>query len=715
MKNLVNIAILSILCLIISINTSAQSKRKTLNLANDFVENEDFSSAINMYNKLIEQDPNNGILYFKLGYCYLNTPQERDKANSCFQKADQLFTKKEKKSIEGKQNSFFIAKSYRAKEEFDSALTVLYDLKKKVSDKELKEAIEKEIEYNITSKELKANGYQVTVNIMSDAINGEHHDHSPILTLDESQIFFTSRRPVADSSEALPDGDYVENVYVASCPERSEVFEKAVLINEVNTYDEHDATASVSYDGTELIIYRPEDEGTFYISKFDGEKWGEPEKMSDNINTPSRETGGCLTLDGSKFYFASDRKGGYGGMDIWVSERQSDGSWGEAKNLGKTINTSEDEDGPFVMPDYSRLYFSSKGHKGMGDFDIFYSMRDTVTQEWKEPQNMGYPINTIGNEVFVHIAPSGEKMYFTSERPEGQGKSDIYVMDLPSEVFGTDLSVVVAYTKVCGMDKRPESVAEIKDLTTGIATNIRPNIKTGKFVFICHRDIDYSITVKRGEDIVFQDNLNLPQGTPGKIYYSKDIQLDPENSCEPVAQDTLIAAVVPTDEDKPKKYYEDNQEYDRLFEIEDINFPFAKSTMENKPDLTVLADYLKEFPDAIVQIVAYADSKGAATFNRNLTRQRALTVYNYLRTKGVNYKQIKYDGFGEENPVSLNLKQGNYFEESMKYNRRVEFRMLKQGAETILIRPIRSIPDEYKNPDYKRNYEKAAQAQECKF
>ena len=669
-----------------------------IGMAESMVFNEDFSSAIGLYKKMIEMEPDNGLYHFQLGFCFLNTSSKKDSSIYEFKKAYSSYKPKQRKGTQGIETEFYLGRAYRVNDSIDLALSTLEKLKRRVTNKRFIEIIDKEIDQCNLTNEMKSHPVEIQVQNLGAIVNSQFTDHSPVLTADESVLFFTSRRPYKEY-ELQADDQYDENIYVSRKLPTGTCSAPEPLNDKINT-EEHEATVSLSYDGSELYIYREDDNGTILVSRLEGDDWSAPVPLNENINTKYRETGACLSTDGKRLYFASDRPGGYGGLDIYVSQRQPDGTWGPAKNVGDAVNTAEDEEGPFILPDNSKLYFSSKGHRGMGGYDIFYC---TATEfgTWSRSVNAGYPINTAEDDVFLFITPTSERSYFASERKDGIGRSDIYVMGLPS-VMETELTVVTGLVGVCE-GKVPESVITIRDNSLGVSSTAIPNTHTGKYIFIGRRVHNYTITATVNNRVVYTETFDIEANAPAQMSY-KTIQLDPEHECPEVH--------IPTDEPEriPGKYYDENGiAYDCLAEIEDIQFGFGDAkALKPTPSLDTLAKYLNNNRDAVVEIRAFCDAKGSATYNLNLSKRRGNVVVNYLVQRGVRRNQLLVEGFGEENPISFNIINGEFDDESKAYNRRVEFLMKKQGSkETLLIRPISSVPDKYRNPLYQKDYTKA--------
>lgn len=681
-------------------NIFSQEKDNEVNIAEDLVYNEDFSNAIELYKKVLIMDSLNPVVNFELGFCYLNTILEKDKSIQYFEKAIDLYPRRQQKSIEYLETKFYLGRSYRVNYQFDKAIETLTELKEKVRNKKFKKVIDNEIELAQKGKLFIKKPISIEVNNLGKTINSSFSDHSPVFSVDESVLIFTSRRGYRNG-EMLPDGQYDENIYISEKQENGLWSQPRSIGDNINT-KMHEATIGLSYDGQQLFIYKDEDDGSIYVSNLKGDQWTTPKKLGDNINTRFRETHASLSTDGKKLYFTSDRPRGEGGLDIYVSELQDDGTWGEAKNMGKAVNTEKDEEGPYIHPDGKRLYFSSKGHDCIGGYDIFYSEINQFGT-WSMAKNIGYPINTIEDDIFYTPTPDGQRAYYSSVKQKGLGKSDIYIMGLP-EVMKTDLTIMSGKVTICGGGKLPESKIKITDNTTGEEMIAKPNSKTGKFIFIVKHLHNYTVTVEKDNAIIHNKTFDIPNNSPSQQVY-ESIRLDPTVPCD----ETLTAAVTKKDDILEIKYTDENGiVYDSFVEIENILFPFGKANKITKnKSLDELAKYLINNKEAVIEIGAYADSKGRATYNQKLSEQRANVVKKYLTNKGVVEKQLVTVGYGEENPITINKnKKGYWLSASQKYNRRIEFRMLNQGEETLLIRPMSNIPEQYKNPKYDKDYVK---------
>ncbi len=521
--------IYSLLIFMLVAITSGIAQRDTLQLAEELIYNQDFEGAIVFYKRIIKMDPKNPDHYYKLGFCYLNTPEKRDSSIVPFRTAIDLYEatpkKKRKKFYTSPEEiKFYLARAYRVNNKFDSALVILNELKTEAKNKKILEIIENEETLCIDSKKLFETPKKVEIINLGPTINTQYTEHTPVFSPDESELIFTSRKKLF--SDAQPDiyGEYDENIYISIKDSLGNWTEPQPL-SLINTHD-HEATISLSYDGSKLFIYKAEDDGSIFYSQYKGDHWSAPLKLGENINTKYRETHACLSYDGTTLFFTSDRPGGYGGLDIYISKKMPDGSWGEAKNIGPGINTDKDEESPYILPDGKTLYFSSKGHGGLGGYDIFKTQLNQFGT-WTKPENLGYPINSIDDDVFYFPTPDEKRAYFASKKGKGYGSSDIYLMRLP-EAKGPDLVVYTGMLTVCEGERPPADVL-ITDNSTGDYYIATP--KNGKFVFVTHRGGSYNVMVEVNNKTIFNEDFTVPDDAANIMMY-KAIRLDPEVPCE---------------------------------------------------------------------------------------------------------------------------------------------------------------------------------------
>lgn len=677
---------------------------KTLKKAEAAMAKSDWKTAAHEYEILVKAKDNNPVYRTQLGYCYMNLG-ERQKAIQEFSTAKKIYSEKKKNNNSSQNNDLMLGRVYRESDSLDKAILTLEPLKNS-KNKYIREEAEKEIANCKFAQEQKAHPKDYVILNLGAFVNDSTVDHSPVLSPDCSQLYFTSRRHTDSYGALYSDGLVNENMYVSSIVDSTQTWGTPKILEVVNT-EAHDAVVTISPDGKELYFYRDEDNGTLYVTKKEGSSWGKPEKLNGYINTPYIEKGAALSPDGNKLYFISDREGTIGGLDIFVSERQDNGDWGFAYNLGPNVNTSEDEEGPFVSKDNTKLFFSSKGHTGMGGYDFFVS---TISgKEYSEPKNLGFPLNTTANELYLFECNG--KYYFSSLRAgEGMGGYDIYTAG-SSSVMETPITFLKGKLRIC-QGEWPECSISVRDNSTSKSEDVVAK-QDGEFTVIAKRGHNYTVDVSVNSSIIFHHVFDVAINAPEELKY-KTIQLDPQNEC-PEEEDSVVVADGDID---PKRYdeYDNNKLYDTYLEIENILFDLNKANaLKRNTQLDRLADYLKKNKNAVVLIKGYTDAAGHADNNYTLASNRAQQGKKYLMARGVLNDQIQIGVFGEENPVALNFNpDGTYNEDAKRFNRRIEFKIVQQGVPTMLIRNISSMPEEYKNPGYVRDYVKASHNIEVK-
>lgn len=343
------------------------------------------------------------------------------------------------------------------------------------------------------AEEMMASPESVRIVNLGKNINTENAEYVPLIASDESVLVFTSRR-IREGNGLSPTGEPFEDIYISR--KNGDEWEEAKPIEgQVNT-PKHDACVGLSPDGERLFVYRSNKNligGDIYESVLVDGKWSVPIKMGDNINNEeSIEPSASMSLDEKTFYFSSNREGGYGGFDIYRVKMLPFGKWSEPKNLGPTINTPYDDDAPFIHPDGKTLYFSSKGHQGMGGFDIFKSEYDG--DKWSKVENLGFPTNTTKDDIYFVISANKQHGYYASDKKGGYGKHDIYMIDyleksLRQSVVRGNVSDKKSGEKLYANINVHKKGADMPD--TYIA-----NGNSGDFIFLVDPDVSYEIEVK---------------------------------------------------------------------------------------------------------------------------------------------------------------------------------------------------------------------------
>ncbi|MFH1005317.1 MAG: OmpA family protein [Bacteroidota bacterium] len=499
--------------------------------AEAFLLNENYERALPLYLELLTQDQNNANWNFKIGFCYLNSPTEVSKAVNYLEKAA-LKSSPKSKDVSYKEDKSlievyrFLGDAYHLNYRFDEAITSYQKFKTflSVKDKFLIDDTDHRIQICNNAKEMISAPVNLIIKNMGAGINTEYPEYSPVISADESILLFTSRRPENVGGKVGEDGKYFEDIYISFNTEDSGWTKAKNIGAPINT-SEHEATIGISADGQIVFIYKDDaDSGSIYTTHMEGDFWTIPEKVGGDVNSKYWESHATISADGNTLYFVSNRPDGYGGRDIYRCKKLPTGEWSKAMNLGPKINTQYDEDASFLQPGEQTLSFSSKGHKGMGGFDIFYSnfIDSGLTGNWTEPVNIGYPVNTTGDDVFFVPTIDNKRAYFSSFSQSGYGDKDIYMLTFP-EKEGSRLTVLRGHV-TDDFGKIPTDVTiTVVDANNGdMIGNYLPNPKTGKYLLILPHTKTYTIKYE-GEG--YYTVTNTVHVDPGKAYMETEMVL----------------------------------------------------------------------------------------------------------------------------------------------------------------------------------------------
>jgi outer membrane protein OmpA-like peptidoglycan-associated protein len=469
---------------------------------------------------------------------------------------------------------------------------------------------------------------------MGAAINTADDEYLPTATADESTIIFTRK---INNNE-----DFYKSVKVDGQWQTA-----TYLSDQINTPNYNEGAQSISQDGKFLFFTgcnRPDGLGRcdIYIAQKKGDDWGKPFDLPPPINTPGWESQPSISSDGRTLYFVSNRKGGYGGYDIWKSTL-TDKGWGEPENLGPNINTAYDEQSPFIHPDDSTLYFCSNGWPGLGGMDLFVS-RLSKDGQWQKPENLGYPINTSGDENGLTLTANGKDAFFSSNNLDGFGGYDIYTFELPANLRPH----IVTYVKGKVADaktKQPlEAAVEIIDLQKNTPVyQDYSDAEDGNFLATLTSGKNYGLNISKSGYLFYSENFSLV-GHEAKNPFNISVFLEPIEIGNKVILNNI--------------FFETNK--------------FALQT-ESLAELDKLVEFMKLNPTLHIEISGHTDDVGNDQANQILSENRAKSVYNYLVSNRVDATRLVYKGYGKTQPIAPNTT-----DEGRQKNRRTEFKIISK-------------------------------------
>lgn len=399
----------------------------------------DYRSAVNKYKEVLKNRPQDPSLQFFIGQCYFMMREYKD-ALEFLETAKSLNATNEDLGL-------FLGKTYHVKGMLDKALTELIAYKKLINEN-VKKVEDTEIDVYIAqcnfAKQAMAKPVNVQLIHLLD-LNSQYDDKGPVLTNGDKQLVFTSRRPNGNKAITDKEGDfgYFDDIYESNWNEEKRAWSAGDYIKGPINTDFYDACTSISADGTMMFIYRNAPTksrgGNLYMSKRTASgKWKSPEALPKTINTTYYEDAACISPDGKTLYFISERPGGLGRGDIYVSQNTAEG-WGEPVNIGAPVNTSYDENGLYLCPDGKTLFFCSNGPNSMGGYDIFKTVLGS-DKKWSVPVNIGYPINTVAPETKFVLAADNKTAYISTVRDTGLGERDIFMIDMSNYDVMTGVS-----------------------------------------------------------------------------------------------------------------------------------------------------------------------------------------------------------------------------------------------------------------------------------
>jgi tetratricopeptide (TPR) repeat protein len=415
------------LLLFLQASLMAQQAQKPEDLFNDaifFYNMEEYKEAGILFEQLLIDNPENANLNFYAGMSFINVKGSEKKAIPYLEHAVKYTDIKAKKRNFREKKAphhawFYLGNAYRINNQLDKALDSYQKFQNiKNFDRHYNlRIVEEEIKSCERAKIIQDSPLQLILENPGEPLNTAASEYNPVLSADENIIIYVSSQR------------FYEAIMQATRTGRS--WGTPVNITSQLGSDGDMFPTSLSPDGRELyLVKRNRSGGDIYVSTFDGTLWTKATSLNSNINTRADEAHASLSPDGRFLYISSSRRGGFGGLDLYVSERQSNGDWGPAINLGSTINTPENETSPFLSADGSTLFFSSTAHFNMGGYDIFFTRKNT-DGVWENPINIGYPINTTNDDLFFFPTGNNQTGYFAIYDDEnGMGQEDIYRVEI---------------------------------------------------------------------------------------------------------------------------------------------------------------------------------------------------------------------------------------------------------------------------------------------
>lgn len=483
-------------------------------------------------------------------------------------------------------------------------------------------------------------------------VSTERDEYLAYIAPDDKSCYFVRRMPIKNMNR-VAESDNEREVFMIATRDKTGVFNSGVAMDApFNTTNDNQGGCSISIDNKNLYFAMMRDEGgaqancDIYVCDNQGGMWGDIRKLSANVNHPVYwDSQPTIASDGLTLYFASDRPGGFGGIDLYLTKKDPrTGIWSTPVNLGPEINTPGDEKTPFMHSDSETLYFSSNGHFGFGGYDIFY-IRKNEKGEWTEAENIGSPINDAGDDTGFFVSTDTKTGYFFSFESDGKirgkgvGRYDLFGFDLYAEARPQSVSLIKGSVKDTEGNQVSGAVLEIKDMKTKLTSFANVDSASGEYMLAVKKKNDVILTVKK-DNIAFNSQIVRVAELPA----------------------VLEAPVIDLKVQEAKSgssFVMNNIQY---------NTNSAELQEESKLILENFAIYLKENPKIEVEIQGHTDNIGNPKDNEALSTNRAFTVKSLLESYGIDGKRITAKGYGQNKPIA-----DNKTESGRAKNRRTEF------------------------------------------
>jgi outer membrane protein OmpA-like peptidoglycan-associated protein/tetratricopeptide (TPR) repeat protein len=562
----------------------------------------DYKSSLKSYQKLISMEPENISNYYFLGKCHRMLMQF-DEAKAAL-------------------NTYLNANIKRSKVYEDDAKKILKNID--------------------ATKALYTNMVDFKPQNLGPNVNTVDGEYWPGLTLDGKYFYFTRMM--------FRNKHPYEDFYRSEI--KDSLYQPSLKLPEPVNSDNNEGTISITADGKNIFFSAkdrmtpqglPMGIGGFdvYFSAYNLGQWSKPVNLGQPINSPSWDAQPSISPDGLTLYFASDRPGGYGGADIWMSTFK-DGRFQPPVNLGPEINTAGEEQSPFIHYDNQTLYFSSNGLPGIGSLDIFIAKKGE-DGKFKSPENLGYPINTEKDELGLIVDRLGRFGYLSSERNGGYGGLDIYKFELPATLKPQPVSYVQGTVFDAVTNEKLVARIELTNLTTGkVIANIESQKGTGNFFIVLKSNQDYMLTI---------DQTNY-------LFYSANFALKEHTSLEPYQIDVPLR--------KPEAGGADVTLNNVFFDVDKFELK-----PESKYELDKLVMLMKKFPFMKIEIGGHTDNTGDKAKNKTLSQNRAKAVKDYLVNAGIDNTRLNAVGYGDTKPID-----DNKTAEGRAKNRRTVFKVI---------------------------------------
>ena len=647
--------------------------------AEEFILADEFTEALPLFKQLLEKGYNTANIHYKIGQCYLFIPGQKTNSiqhlESAVKKATRYYKGLSPEEDSAPLNAcYLLGMAYRINNQLEKSIQTFQSLLDSLGNDPVEiNRIEQQIKLCKNAGELIKNEISLKASRLDDIINTSFSNFNPVVNHDETMIYYM-------------DALKFYNAVMRSQKKPEDKWKKPDNLTPKLKSDGDYFVTDISEDGSTLLLRMddPYSKGDIYSCKNRNGKWDKIIKLNDNVNSRYHETHASFANKGKTLYFTSNRPGGYGGLDLYRSDLDSDGDWGPASNLGPVINTSYDEESPFMSDDSKSLYFSSQGHYNMGGYDIFVS-RTNDSGELQNPLNIGYPLNTTDNDVFYFPVKESNHGYHAKFTDNSNGNLDIYRYEILSAANPA------RFTIKGHVSLPPQSTIPFENINIALVDKNKNDTissnkaaKDGSYLYRLPSG-EYELSFSTDQTFLDKKSVSLPQYLNiDELVVNSDIKYEPAETAA-----TSITKEIP----QPLKV--ESVAVKDTFVIQYVLFGFDKYLISKASNsfLKNLVSLLQKYPDIQIRIDGYTDAIGSESYNKILSLRRANQVATYLLSGDIEQSRMTVSGHGEEFPIAINNNaDGSDNPEGRRFNRRAEISLDQIPDNLILIRRV-DIPD----------------------
>jgi outer membrane protein OmpA-like peptidoglycan-associated protein/Tol biopolymer transport system component len=580
-----------------------------------------YEEAFNRYKNLLTLDPGNYNILFHCGACCLNIPGNEEQAITYLEKAVEGVSlsykaKSHKEPGAPVMTYFLLGKAYHLDYQFDKAVFSYTEYLEKGSNQD-----DLQLDYARTQIEAcqRAEGIERTRPAFEFQGVLEHFQDdlpscsNPVISGDGKMLIFLV--------------DYPSDKKIMMSTRTDTLWSRPRVINSEIGMVGETYPVSLSYDGKDLyLMHQFYSHSDIFVSHLKGKRWTEAEDLGYQINGRTSENHASISRDGQSLYFTSDLRGGMGSFDIYVAHLNEKGEWDNLVNLGPSINTPYEEHTPFISSNDSILFFSSQGHASIGGLDVFHS---TLQPDgtWSEPENLGYPVNTTGDDVFYNPGWNEMESYYAVRKEDDPSSNTINTVK------------EIEY----------EEMELLADISTASDEGIQTEVVIPMAIAGTTSSTENTTPEQEGRDA--ETDLVEPPNTDEIEMVLNDRRPEAETDPEPAPEPADIPEEAPVDTSEPVESPAYTNELTTL-----VHFVINKYDLNLAAQLEVekIAELMMYHTDSEVSLMGHADSTGAEDYNVLLSMYRAEAIADYLEMRGIERERIRVDGKGEASPIAIN-------------------------------------------------------------